>query len=154
MAVNAPRDERRLRANILEFEIATHRAEHGWKYVDLTNAFGEWLGAQEYRDEYFRRPQDLEPALSSFLDDAAARVCEALLDPSSDERCVVCLAGLASLFGICRVSSLLERVQDAIRGRLLVLFPGERDGPNYRLLDARDGWNYLAIPITAAGDQA
>jgi len=31
----------------------------------------------------------------------------------------------------------------------LVFFPGERDGSNYRLLDARDGWNYLATPIAA-----
>ena len=34
-------------------------------------------------------------------------------------------------------------------GRLLVFFPGEVEGNNYRLLDARDGWNYLATPITA-----
>jgi len=35
-----------------------------------------------------------------------------------------------------------------IAGRLLVFFPGEHEGNSYRLLDARDGWNYLAIPIT------
>jgi hypothetical protein len=35
---------------------------------------------------------------------------------------------------------------------LLVFFPGQFDNNNYRLLDARDGWNYLAVPITA--DQA
>jgi hypothetical protein len=35
-----------------------------------------------------------------------------------------------------------------IRGRLVVFFPGEYEDNNYRLLDARDGWNYLAVPIT------
>ena len=35
-----------------------------------------------------------------------------------------------------------------IRGRLALFFPGDVDNNNYRLLDARDGWNYLAIPIT------
>jgi hypothetical protein len=40
-------------------------------------------------------------------------------------------------------------VSPEIKGRLLVFFPGEHDGGSYRLLDARDGWNYLAIPITA-----
>lgn len=44
----------------------------------------------------------------------------------------------------------MERVEDAIRGRLLVFFPGEYQENHYRLLDARDGWNYHAVPITAA----
>jgi len=35
-----------------------------------------------------------------------------------------------------------------------VLFPGVYEQNNYRMLDARDGWNYLAIPITSSeGDQ-
>ena len=36
-----------------------------------------------------------------------------------------------------------------VQGRLLVLFPGEYENNNYRLLDARPGWNYQAVPITA-----
>jgi len=56
--------------------------------------------------------------------------------------------GLGSLFGITSVSALIEAVAGNIRGRLLVFFPGHYEGNNYRLLDARDGWNYLAVPIT------
>ena len=41
-----------------------------------------------------------------------------------------------------------EEVIHDIQGRLLLFFPGEFDNNNYRLLDARDGWNYLAVPIT------
>ena len=48
-----------------------------------------------------------------------------------------------------KVSALIERVQEFVQGRLLVFFPGEVEGNNYRLLGARDGWNYLATPITA-----
>jgi hypothetical protein len=48
-----------------------------------------------------------------------------------------------------KVSALIERVQDLVQGRMLVFFPGEVDGNSYRLLGARDGWNYLATPITA-----
>jgi hypothetical protein len=40
-------------------------------------------------------------------------------------------------------------VANNIPGRLLVFFPGEYDQNNYRLLDARPGWNYQAVPITA-----
>ena len=46
------------------------------------------------------------------------------------------------------MSALLNEVSDAIAGRLLVFFPGQHEGSSYRLLDARDGWNYLATPIT------
>jgi hypothetical protein len=42
----------------------------------------------------------------------------------------------------------LKEVEQAIRGRLVLFFPGEYENRNYRLLDARDGWNYLAVPIT------
>jgi hypothetical protein len=48
-----------------------------------------------------------------------------------------------------KVSALIERVQDDVLGRMLVFFPGEVEGNNYRLLGARDGWNYLATLITA-----
>ena len=34
------------------------------------------------------------------------------------------------------------------RGRLVVFFPGQYEQNNYRLLDARDGWNYMAVPIS------
>ena len=40
-------------------------------------------------------------------------------------------------------------VEGDIQGRLLVFFPGVYEQNNYRLLDARDGWNYLAVPITS-----
>ena len=64
---------------------------------------------------------------------------------------MVGLLGAGTLFGLgdaVKVSALLNAVNDAIVGRLLVFFPGEHEGNSYRLLDASDGWNYLATPIT------
>jgi hypothetical protein len=61
---------------------------------------------------------------------------------------VVAVTGVASLFGFTRASLILKEVVKDIRGRLALFFPGEYDNSNYRLLDARDGWNYLAVPIT------
>jgi hypothetical protein len=59
--------------------------------------------------------------------------------------------GAGSLLGFARVSRVLHLVEHQVRGRLLVFFPGTRDtNNNYRLLDARDGWNYLAMPIEAS----
>ena len=61
---------------------------------------------------------------------------------------MVALIGVGSLYGFLRVSNLVRAVEPKIRGRLVVFFPGEKDGTNYRLLNARDGWNYLAQAIT------
>jgi len=54
---------------------------------------------------------------------------------------------IAPRFGLTRASSLIDKVVGNIPGRLLVTFPGVHRGGIYRLLDARDGWNYLAVPI-------
>ena len=67
----------------------------------------------------------------------------------ADTAGVVAVVGLASLFDFMRVSSLIERVEDSVRGRLLVLFPGEYQRNTYRFMDARDGFNYMAVPITS-----
>ena len=61
---------------------------------------------------------------------------------------VVAVSGVGALFGFTRVSLVLKLVEASIRGRLVVFFPGQYEQNNYRLLDARDGWNYLAVPIT------
>ena len=101
----------------------------------------------EYKDAYFAHPEDLELALVDFSDYVAERVREELSHPSVDENTVVALLGLASLFGLIRVAELIAKVDSEIRGRLLAFFPGQRDGSNWRLLNARDGWNYHAVPI-------
>ena len=63
---------------------------------------------------------------------------------------MVAVYGVASLFGFLRISEILPLCENAIQGRLLVFFPGVYEQDNYRLLDARDGWNYHAVPITAS----
>ncbi len=149
-ALYEPRDERRLRLRLGAFEEATIRARHGWLACDLTDEFARWMASQEYRESYFESPDALVRAkLSRFADHVADVVRRTLESPEADEGSVFAIYGVSSLFGLVRVSYLLEKVSPCIRGRLLVFFPGEYDHGNYRLLDARDGWNYLAIPITA-----
>lgn len=72
----------------------------------------------------------------------------ALTAPDVDGDTVMAVCGVASLYGFTQVSLVLKEVVHEIQGRLLLFFPGEFDNNNYRLLDARDGWNYLAVPIT------
>ena len=139
--------ERTLRARIGEFRQVTETADRGWRQTDATRWFAEWLAADEYREEWFADPDLLAPKLEEeFPHFAADRLTGALAD--SDETGVVALTGVASLYGFLRVSNLIRKVEPEIRGRLVVFFPGTKDGTNYRLLNARDGWNYLAQAIT------
>jgi len=72
-----------------------------------------------------------------------------------DPNGVVGVLGAGTLFGLgdsVKVSALLDALNEAVAGRLLVFFPGEHEGNSCRLLDARDGWNYLATPITPKGN--
>ncbi len=148
-AVYDPPDERRLRLLLPSFEIASREVGHGWRSCDLTGAFAWWMAQQDYREHYFESPEDLRcphPAFEEFVANLVRRELD-----GAEEDTVVGVTGVASLFGFMRVSRLMEMVEDSIRGRLLVFFPGEYEDNNYRLLDARDGWNYHAVPITAAG---
>ena len=142
-----PSQELRLRLRIGAFEAATTEARQKWKLVDITDTFAMWMTDHEYRDAYFEHPEDMELALVDFSDFVAEQVRQVFNQPEVDENTVVALVGLASLFGLARVAELIAKVDSEIPGRLLAFFPGQRDGPNWRLLNARDGWNYHAVPI-------
>lgn len=151
-AVYHKAEERRLRRRLDEFEISTKRARHGWVAIDLTGAFAHWLSTHEYRESYFETPEHLEgesPAVDDFKEAMVRQVTDVLTSTKADESTVVAVYGAASLFGFMKTSELVSKVESAIRGRLLIFFPGEHENNTYRFLDAREGWNYLAVPITA-----
>lgn len=151
MAVYAPEEERRLRLHLREFENASKGAGYEWKLIDISFEFERWMAAHEYRDAYFADPKLMQPELLGFFDQLVEHVGEQVIELTT-ERTIIGLLGAASLFGLgdhVKVSALVERIQNLVVGRLLVFFPGEVEGNSYRLLGARDGWNYLATRITA-----
>ncbi|GDX95757.1 hypothetical protein LBMAG47_14210 [Planctomycetia bacterium] len=154
MVVYDKEAERMLRARRQLFATATEAAGHGWHVVDLSDAFAAWIAADDFRDAYFESPEDLELKLQTeFVDVLAAKVREALTAAEVTDNSVVALFGVGSLFGFARVSQIVRAIERDVRGRLVIFFPGHFEQNNYRLLDARDGWNYLAVPITHAGNQ-
>jgi len=151
MAVYSPEEERHLRLHLPEFEMATVQAGYGWTVLDVSTAFEDWMAAHEYRDAYFANPNLMAPELVGFFEELADDVRSRLAAATSSDM-IVAVVGAGSLYGLgdnVKLSALIERVQDVVEGRMLVFFPGEVEGNNYRLLGARDGWNYLATLITA-----
>jgi hypothetical protein len=142
-------DERKLRARLELFEIATIESGYKWRFFDFTQTFARWMSGLEYREVYFEEPENLTiPLESEFPYYAADELRKVLTGEDVDDDTVVAVYGVASLYGIAKVSVVTKEAAGDIRGRLLVFFPGEFDSNNYRLLDVRDNWNYLAVPIT------
>ncbi len=152
MVVYDKEQERRLRMNINEFEHVTRRAKRGWRQVDCTGWFADWLTDDEYRDAWFDEPEMLGLKLQGEFREAMAGRLRDQLDLANENE-VVGLIGVASFYGLLRVSDLIHSVERSVKGRLAVFFPGTKNGSNYRLLDARDGWNYLAQAIVANGSR-
>jgi len=141
----AKEHERRVTGRLGEFRLAAQKHGRGWRELDLAPSFGEWVANQPWFERAARRPATLPTVIGQFEDWLANRVRATLQDCGEDD--ILALTGVASLFGLTRAQKLVGAVASDIRGRLLVAFPGvHRDGI-YRLLDARDGFNYLAVPI-------
>lgn len=137
--------ERRVRGRLGEFRLAAEQAGRGWIELDLAPMFGEWVAAQPWFDGLARRPNTLNTVIGQFEAAVADRVRTSLAACTQND--ILALTGVASLFGLIRAQTLMASVAPFVPGRLLVTFPGvHRDGI-YRLLDARDGYNYLAVPI-------
>ena len=156
IVVYDPELERTLRARKSLFENETEPLLRTWREVDVTDAFARWMAEQGYREEYFASPEDLRLKIdgerSEFSTFVADEIRDALRRAAEDSRdTVVAVFGIGSLFGFARVSQILQDIEPDISGRLAVFFPGQYENNNYRLLDARDGWNYLAVPITVTG---
>jgi Domain of unknown function (DUF1788) len=158
LAVYDKEDERKLRLRLGLFAEATHHAGRKWAAIDLTDAFADWICGPDnvdYTESYFESPDSLDGAvLADMMQAVVTRIRSELTAVRDPENTVLALYGVASLFGFLKISEILPKVEGDVQGRLLVFFPGVYEQNNYRLLDARDGWNYLALPITASDSEA
>lgn len=137
--------ERRVRGRLAEFRLAAEQSGKGWHEYDLAPEFGVWVAGQTWFERVAKRPASLGTILPDFKAHLTDQLRKRLAACGPND--VFALTGVASLFGLVRASALINKVADAVPGRLLVTFPGTHQGGIYRLLDARDGWNYLAVPI-------
>lgn len=150
--VYSENDELILRSRVEEFAIETRDAGHKWLHFDLTNSFSTWLTSQKYGEQYFKRPELIMSTISGYASDIEQSFRDFLAADGADENTVVAITGVGTLFGFLKVRDVVATFAPLVSGRLVVFFPGNYENNNYRLLDAYDGWNYLAVPITSDTD--
>lgn len=142
-------DDLVLRSKIDEFGIETRDAKHNWQVFDFTDTFATWLSGHRYAKSYYEKPDLLMSAINGYSDYLTKQFKKFLNEKRVDTDTVVALIGVGSLFGFLKVRDIVATYAPLVEGRLVVFFPGSYENNNYRLLDGYDGWNYLAVQISA-----
>jgi hypothetical protein len=107
------------------------------------------MANHEYKEDYFSNPEYIVDQLEAeFIPFAIQFLKNELNQIKQDEDTLIALKDVSALFGFARLSEILKSCDMNFKGRLLIFFPGEFENYHYRLLDARDGRDYLARPIT------
>lgn len=142
-----PIDLRKVHFKLDEFEIATKNAKREWLLLSLQTKFTDWLSQHDYKESFFEDPEYLSDALQDDFKEYLENSINEELNQAINENTLVVLKDVSAIFGFIKLSELVNAISDKVNGRLMVLFPGEFINNQYRLMDARDGWDYLARPI-------
>jgi len=144
-----PAEQRKVDFRLRDFETAAINAGKKWNSISLKKCFPSWMANHEYKDDYFSNPEYIVDQLEAeFIPFAIQFIKNELKKIEQDEDTLIAIQDVSSLFGFVRLSEILKSCDKDFKGRLLIFFPGEFEHNHYRLLDARDGWDYLARPIT------
>ncbi|MEY5049170.1 MAG: hypothetical protein RLZZ175_2529 [Bacteroidota bacterium] len=144
-----PAEQRKVDLHLGDFERAAIKAGKKWKDISLKQCFPSWMANHEYKESYFQKPKVIVDQLeASFIPFAIQFLKNEINKIEQDEDTLIALKDVSSIFGFARLSEIIKSCDKDFKGRLLIFFPGEFEQNHYRLLDARDGWDYLARPIT------
>jgi hypothetical protein len=144
-----PAEQRKVDLRLGDFETATIKAGKKWVDISMKKCFPTWMANNEYAEVYFQKPKLIVDQLESeFKTFAIDYLTKELRNQNTDQNTLIAIKDVSSLFGFARLSEILKSCDKEFKGRMLIFFPGEFEKNQYRLLDARDGWDYLARPIT------
>ena len=99
--------ERRIRSRIPEFEAITRRHGKGWFAVDLAALVAPWFAVHPLFEGLVEQPNELPGLLSEFADHVVETVRQSLAATGPSD--LLALLGAAALFGLMRISTLIER---------------------------------------------
>lgn len=143
-----PSEQRKVDLRIGDFETTTLKAGKKWVEISLKDCFPTWMANHDYKDEYFIDPEALADQLEVDFKEYVINYLVEEMNKINDDQTLIAIKDVSSLFGFTRMSDVINGCSNKIPGRMLIFFPGEFEKNQYRLLDARDGWDYLARPIT------
>jgi len=144
-----PAEQRKIDLRLSDFETITLKANKKWKGISLKQCFPFWMAKHDYREDYFCNPEYIVDQLEAeFIPFVIKFLKSELKKTEQDQDTLIAIRDVSALFGFARLSEILKSCDKDFNGRMLIFFPGEFENNQYRLLDARDGWDYLARPIT------
>jgi len=145
-----PSEQRKISLYIGDFERITRKNNKKWVKIDLLPCFPKWMSQHEYREAYFNEPDAIQDQLETDFKEYVVKYISTIFKEISDiQNTVVAFTNIGAIFGFLKLSDIMEQIYHLNKGRILIFFPGEYQNNHFRLLDARDGWSYLARPITA-----
>lgn len=144
-----PAEQRKVDLRMRDFEAITLKAKKKWKDISLKQCFPSWMSQHEYREDYFNNPEYIVDQLEAeFIPFVISFLKKELKEFEQNPDTLIAIRDVSALFGYARLSEIIKSCDKDFIGRMLIFFPGEFENNQYRLLDARDGWDYLARPIT------
>lgn len=154
IAVYPPEEELRLRIKLGEFEILTKDNGYEWSGIDLSDAIADWLDSLDERkkQECLANDKDTEDTAESLFKRHLVKVIENAIGKQKAVDCdktVFAITGSMGIYDLTFISDVFEDLHKDTPGNLLLFFPGEKEGNIYKFLNARKGWNYMAVPILA-----
>lgn len=165
-------EEYDIREQLEELEAQPHTApEHvGITVINLFDEFCAWLDSTPFLRHpstlrYLLDREQRDPSQAQSVEDTLARrahseeflchlqqrILERLGDTDPERRPFAILCGVGAIFPYLRVSDLLERWQDCndtTRYRVLVCYPGEQEGNDFRLFGALPGAELKCATLT------
>lgn len=144
-----PSEQRKVDLRIEDFETTTINAGKKWKSISLKICFPTWMANHEYREDYFSDPELIIDQLEAeFIPFAIKYLKDEIKKIDQTPDTLIAIKDVSALFGFARLTEILKSCDKEFQGRLLIFFPGEYEDSHYRFFGARDGWDYLARPIT------
>ncbi len=145
-----PAEQRKVMFRLGDFERVTLKHKRHWLEINLADSFARWMAQHEYREEYFNEPMGIQDQVETgFKEYVVTLIGETISQAPDIENTVIAITNVNALFGFIKLSDVLNEIYHLNKGRILIFFPGEFHNNHFRLMDARDGWSYLARPITA-----